>query len=243
MTLISHIARVNQLEIHQRDEMFALMDRHYLNMSRDQFESDLADKKWVILVRESDRSPLCGFSTQSLIHMRHEGKEILALFSGDTIIDKDHWGNQALARAWGRLAVRLIDETKAGPLYWFLTSKGYKTYRFLPLFFHEFFPRVDRPTPHWVQKTIDALAHCKYPARYVATEGLIKPAAHSDRLRPGVADLTFPRLNDPHIRFFAERNPRHEMGDELCCLAPLTRPNFTPAAWRVIGEMDQPVEL
>jgi hypothetical protein len=42
-------------------------------------------------------------------------------------------------------------------------------------------------------------------------------------------------MNDRHVRFFVERNPGHERGDELCCLAPLTRDNFTRAAWRVIN--------
>ena len=41
------------------------------------------------------------------------------------------------------------------------------------------------------------------------------------------------RLRDPHVRFFHGRNPDHARGDELCCLAPLTRANFTPAAYRV----------
>jgi hypothetical protein len=54
-------------------------------------------------------------------------------------------------------------------------------------------------------------------------------------LRSGVAEITEQRLRDPHVRFFAERNPGHASGDELCCIAPLTRENFTPAAYRVIG--------
>jgi hypothetical protein len=50
------------------------------------------------------------------------------------------------------------------------------------------------------------------------------------------------RLRDPFVRFFVERNPGHARGDALCCLAPLTRANFTPAAYRVIGlPAEQPV--
>jgi hypothetical protein len=54
-------------------------------------------------------------------------------------------------------------------------------------------------------------------------------------LREGVAEVTPARLRDPFVRFFHERNPGHVRGEELCCLAPLTRENFTPAAYRVIG--------
>jgi len=45
------------------------------------------------------------------------------------------------------------------------------------------------------------------------------------------------------VRFFVERNPGHACGDELCCLAPLTRANFTPAAHRVIGPEPVSVEV
>ena len=47
--------------------------------------------------------------------------------------------------------------------------------------------------------------------------------------------MTSSRLRDPHVRYFAELNPGHARGDELCCIAPLTRENFTLAAQRVIG--------
>ena len=56
-----------------------------------------------------------------------------------------------------------------------------------------------------------------------------------DRLKPGVADLTAERLRDPHVHFFAERNPGHVLGEELCCLARLARNNITPAARRILG--------
>jgi hypothetical protein len=39
-------------------------------------------------------------------------------------------------------------------------------------------------------------------------------------------------LRDPAVGFFVEKNPRHELGDELCCIAPLTRKNFSVAAER-----------
>ncbi len=41
------------------------------------------------------------------------------------------------------------------------------------------------------------------------------------------------RLADPHVGFFARRNPGHERGDELVCLVELSRDNLTPAGKRV----------
>jgi hypothetical protein len=234
MTLVGQLIPAAAVTPAQRDAMFALMDRHYLNVTRGRFDSDLAEKDWVILLRDRQSGAIGGFSTQVLMDVQVAGRPMRALFSGDTIVDRDRWGDSALAHVWGRLALSLIDRAD-GELYWFLISKGYKTYRFLPLFFHEFYPRHDRPTPAWANAVIGTLARQRYPGDYDARAGVVRAGAGKDRLRPGVAELTTERQRDPHVRFFAERNPGHAAGDELCCVAPLTRANFTAAAYRVIG--------
>jgi hypothetical protein len=235
MKLQGLLLPVSALTRRQRQAMFKLMDRYYENMNPDTFAVDLDEKQWVILVRDPHTQELCGFSTQMLLEATVAGRPLTALFSGDTIIARERWGDQSLLHVWGRLALSLIDRHGDSSLYWFLISKGYKTYRLLPLFFHEFYPRVAEPTPAWARQTIDALARSKYPAAYDAHDGLVRAGARQDRLRPGIAEITPERQRDQHVRFFLERNPGHGQGDELCCIAPLTRANFTAAARRVIG--------
>jgi hypothetical protein len=235
MPLQSLLLPVDAVTAEQRATMFALMDRHYENMNPAMFAADLAEKQWVILLFDRRTEALCGFSTQVVVEALVAGRPIKALFSGDTIVDRDRWGEPALAQAWGRVALALIDSIPAGEMYWFLISKGYKTYRFLPLFFHEFYPRRDVVTPPWATAIIDVLARDRFPSAYDSSRGVVRAAPGKDRLRPGVADLTADRLRDPDVLFFAARNPGHAQGDELCCLAPLTRANFTAAAYRVIG--------
>src|SRR5689334_8795057 len=121
----------------QREAMFALMDRYYENITPASFATDLAEKQWVILLLDPQSGEVCGFSTQVLLDAAIAGRPIKALFSGDTIVARDRWGDPALAHVWGRLALSLIDALPETDLYWFLISKGYKTYRFLPLFFGE----------------------------------------------------------------------------------------------------------
>jgi hypothetical protein len=193
----------------------------------------LAEKDWVIVVADPS-GQLCGFSTQRVLEVEVAGRLVSALFSGDTIIDRAHWGDQALAHVWGRLALSLIDRGGAD-LYWFLISKGYKTYRFLPVFFHEFYPRHDTATPGLARAVLDALAGSRYPEDYDPEKGIIRATPQQYWLRPDLADVPVERLADPHVRFFLACNPGYRWGDELCCLAPLTRDNFTRAAYRVIG--------
>jgi len=235
MALVGKLVPVPRVTRAQRDAMFALMDRHFDNVSRPRFDADLDEKDWVILLVDRDSGAIGGFSTQMLLDAEVEGRPIRALFSGDTIVDRERWGDSALSHVWGRLALSLIDWLEGVELYWFLISKGYRTYRFLPVFFREFYPRHDRPTPAWANTVIDTLARRKFPNGFDAHAGVIRAGADKDRLRAGVADLTAERLHDPHVRFFAARNPGYADGDELCCIAPLTRANFTAAAYRVIG--------
>ena len=107
--------------------------------------ADLQAKQWVILLYDDNR--LCGFSTQVVFDFPHEHRLTRILFSGDTIIDKHYWGSLALPVAWGRLMLLLQSSRPDTDLFWLLTSKGYKTYRFLPVFFHEFYPCYCTPTP------------------------------------------------------------------------------------------------
>jgi hypothetical protein len=230
------VVETSQLANRQLDQMFDLMAAHYEHMRRDQFDSDLGEKQWVILVEDADHRNVLGFSTQRLLRVAaSNGKMVRALFSGDTIVQRDFWGRNPLNRLWGTFALSLMDRFPGEDLYWFLISKGYKTYRMLPVFFHEFYPRYDLPTPPAIHDLIVALGRAKFGSRFDAQRGLVPTNGDSCRLRPGVADLTPERLHDPHVAYFQQCNPRHAMGDELCCLAPLTRENFTPAAYRVMA--------
>jgi hypothetical protein len=235
MKLRGQLVPVVALNLELCNAMFTLMDRYYENLNPAVFAADLEQKQWVILLFDPRTEELCGFSTQALLEVSVAGRPVKALFSGDTIVARDRWGDPALAHVWGRLALSLIDRYAEEELHWFLISKGYKTYRFLPLFFHEFYPRVNTKTPDWAKDVIDALARFKYPDSYDGGAGVIRASASKDRLRPGIAEVTSERQRDPHVRFFLERNPCHARGDELCCIAPLTRANFTAAAYRVIG--------
>lgn len=237
MGLVAELSDAADLSSSLRNQMFALMCVHYENVRRESFDRDLLEKHWVILLRQSGERRLLGFSTQRLLDCQIDRRPVTALFSGDTIVHREHWGDRALSQCWGRLALHLINTHPQHELYWFLISQGYRTYRFLPLFFQAFYPRRDLTTPAHMQVVTDALARTLYPRDYDPTRGVIRATASQYRLRAGIADVTTARSRDPDVAFFARQNPGHARGDELCCLAPLTRDNFTAAAYRVIGEV------
>ena len=234
---------VPDLDRSRRNEMYELFARNFDQTSRDRFAHDLARKHWVLLLIEPASGRLCGFSTQVLLRFRWREQNLRFVFSGDTIVDPGYWGETALIREWGRLIARLLKTDASEPLYWFLISKGYKTYRFLPVFFREFYPSFDRDKPSAVREIMDALGETMFAGHYNAQRGIVVASPEKDRLCPELARVDSARLADPHIRFFLESNPGYARGDELCCLAPLDFDNFTPAGIRLLDPVNRPTLL
>lgn len=217
MNLAAHTLPVRELTPVDLAGMLQLMDAHYAGVTEPQFRADLATKDWVILLRAG--AELCGFSTQVAFDHVCAGRVVRVVFSGDTIIDKQHWGSLALPVAWGRLMLQLLAERPDTALYWLLTSKGYKTYRFLPVFFREFTPCHDHAASPFEAELLRSLAAVRFGTRFDPVAGVLRADAGGQRLREGIAELDEKRLRDPHVAFFQERNPGHRQGDELVCLA------------------------
>jgi|688.fasta_scaffold21578_1 hypothetical protein len=226
------IETVADLTAADRRQLWRLMDAHYVGLEPAEFDRDLAEKEWVITLRRAN-GELVGFSTQTLLPVAGH-PACLALFSGDTVVAAAYRRSTALAGLWGVLALRLADAHPGRRLYWFLISKGYKTYRYLPMFFRAYHPRAGQTAAAETGAILDALGRARFGTRYDPVRRIVVAQEDGCRLRPDVAPIDTARLDDPHVRFFVHANPGHARGDELCCLAPLDRDNFTPAAWRVI---------
>lgn len=232
MTLEASISTQVHLPREIRERMLDLHTRHFAGVHRDRFLLDLEEKDWVILLRTDDGT-LAGFSTQKLITLAIAGRTVRFLFSGDTIVDRAHWNTPLLAGCFGHLMLRLMDTHGSDDLFWFLISKGYRTYRFLPVFFHRFWPAPDRETPADMAALLHAVATQKFGGAYDRHAGVIRPP-NGDRLVPDLADVSPARRQDPHVAFFLSRNPGFAQGEELACLAPIHRDNLNVYAQRVI---------
>lgn len=214
--LTARLASVNELSPATVSQMWGLFARHYEGVSRARFDRDLGEKTRVILATDSGDGALRGFSTIQVLGRRIGGRRATVVYSGDTIIDPAYWGQRALQGAFLRLLVLTKLSAPATPLYWFLISKGYKTYLLLARNFHRFWPRQGQATPAPQAELIRSLAAEKFGRAYRDDLGIIQ--AEDGRVRAGLAPITAELLRDPDVRFFVERNPGHAAGDELCCL-------------------------
>lgn len=225
MSITSRIAEIGGLPAGTLDDMFALMRAHYRNVGRAAFERDLAAKDRAILLFDDGR--LCGFSTQVLFAHDFRGEAVRVVFSGDTIVDQAHWKSLALPVAWGRMMLGLLREAPDTPLYWLLTSKGFRTYRFLPVFFREFVPRSDRDAPARERELLRHLAAARFGPRFDPGTGILAARPEDQHLRADLAVIPESRRSDPHVAFFERANPGHARGDELVCLCRFEEANLT----------------
>lgn len=212
------------------DEMYTLFTRYFVDHDRKVFDSDLALKDHVILLESG--SKLVGFSTMQFTREHYKGREIAVLFSGDTIIDSEFWGSGQLETAFLDTALKMRDSLGM-PVYWFLICSGYRTYRYLSVFMKEFWPRWDRATPPEAQELLAYLALQRFGDAY--DNGIVK--LPGGRLRDGVSPINESRMKNPHVAFFAQRNPGHLDGHELACLTRLEPGNLSRAGLRVLGRL------
>ena len=210
----------------QVQEMLGIMQTYFLNVTRDQFLTDLEEKDQVILLSEDGR--VRGFSTQMRLQHNINGHQINVVFSGDTVIERSHWCSLALPLAFGGLMFSILAENPEAKLYWLLTSKGYKTYRFLPVFFRRFYPSIMNRTPTFEKELLCSFGRQKFGDRFDAESDIVRAREGAQCLRPGVADITTARRRDKHILFFEKANPDHARGDELVCIARFHENNLNP---------------
>jgi hypothetical protein len=229
------LKRVDRLDADRRTQMFALLERHFDGVSAEVFAADLDEKNWALLFE--DDGELVGFSTLLLYPFVHEGETLTVVYSGDTIVEPAAWGSTALPRLWIDAVRRLHAGHGAqhgrSRLVWLLITSGFRTYRFLPVFWHDFHPRHDAAIPPEVAALRDALAGQRFGDRYDPARGIVR-LGNPQALRKHLSGVPEARRTDPHVAFFLSANPGHGRGDELVCITELSEENLTRAGWRMV---------
>ena len=210
-----------------READVAAMERlyreFYVGADEADFRRNLAEKDYAILLRGTG---VCGFSTMKLV----EVAGMRVLFSGDTVVETSQRGQWGLAGGFGHMIKFVEGMFPDVAVYWFLISKGARTYRFLPTFFRRYVPGPVADAN--LSARLARVASAFYPREYNPATGVLHFVGKKDRLR---GDLL--RMDTESVRFRA-LNPGWGTGDELCCLAPLETDNLNRLGLRVIEATD-----
>lgn len=204
--------------------LFSLMEETYDSCDKGQFIEDLLEKDDLILLKDQANT-IQGFTTLISSSVCINGEQARVVFSGDTLISREYWGTPTLAVATVRYFCKLYNKDMA-PLYWILISKGYRTYRFMPLYFHEFWPRLDSTIPAQIKAIRDKYITKKYGSRYNSERAII--SADESQYYLNSEQQECHGSSRPDVAFFLEANPGYTKGDELVCICEISPENFRP---------------
>jgi hypothetical protein len=233
--LVGRTVRRDTLAPAQAERMLDLLATFFEGVDRPTFAADLREKSHVILL-EDEAGSLRGFSTLLVYRTDVPGLDATIVYSGDTIVDPAWWGSASLAVSWLAAARSLTVEHASRDVYWLLLTSGFRTYRFLPVFWRDFYPRHDGGDAH--RPLADALAAERFGSRYDASRGIVR-FGRPQILVPELRDVPTGRSVDPHVAFFLERNPGHVDGDELVCVTDIGDHNLTAAGRRIARAVER----
>ena len=226
MKLTSRVVKTEELTPNNINTMYSLMEDVYFGTNFDRFKSDLFAKDFVLLLDDNENK-IAGFTTLQIFDF--EGKIII--YSGDTVIREDVRGEIELMRAWWRFSYKIQQQNPTKEVLWLLISKGWRTYKFFPMFLEKYYPSHKYQTPDEIQNFIDRLSVKKFGNCY--KNGLIIPE-NPDMLKSGQDDIPEKRMDDEDVKFFLSKNPEFYKGNELVCLAKLHPDNLTKAGKRLL---------
>lgn len=214
-------SKVKNLDI---DRLFLLMDNNYNHISREIFERDLFKKDYVGILTADNQ--IHGFTTYAINPYNCGTEEYNILFSGDTIISPEYWGTQILMQSWFRTVGSLISQDPDKKWYWYLLSKGHRTYMYLPLFFSDYYPSPTGTKDPDYKEIIDRCSELFYGDEFYKEDGVIKFEKKVGELKEEHIQATYNKKKSTYASFFLKKNPGFYKGDELVCMTEISRENL-----------------
>jgi hypothetical protein len=224
-SLRAEVLTVDDISARLRDTMYQVYSSYFQATDRTRFEQDLAGKTHTVFLYDQSAA-LRGFSTLALYPFSLNDSLCQIVFSGDTIVHHEYWGQQLLPMKWIELTGVFKSQQPEAPLYWFLIVKGYRTYRYLPLFAKQYYPTHREETPAHLQSLLDELARSRFGDCYDAECGVIRFGESRGHLAPEWARVPERVADRPDVQFFLQHNPGHVRGDELACITELSVDNL-----------------
>tara|TARA_B100000787_G_scaffold149538_1_gene121584 strand:- start:7053 stop:7724 length:672 start_codon:yes stop_codon:yes gene_type:complete len=202
------------------------MEQNYSSISFLAFKNDLKNKQFIGILKDVGNQ-IQGFTTYAINPFGLGTSKYNILFSGDTIISPTYWGSQELVKGWCKTVGGLIAGKPEKKWYWFLLSKGHRTYMYLPLFFEKYYPALNKSKEADLFPIINKCANAMYGSNWNPDKKVITFDKSHGELKKIHIETTLKKVkSNVHIDFFLQRNPGFENGDELTCMAELNVDNM-----------------
>ena len=206
------------------EQMYYLMQENYDFVELGRFKSDLYKKDLVGILIDSDNF-IQGFTTFSLNPCEYENSDFNILFSGDTVISSSYTGSQELAKGWCKTAGYFLAKNPHKKLFWYLMSKGYRTYLYLPFFFNNYYPSISKEYSSEYYRIANRVSSYLFGNNWHPQEGVIKFDSSLGQIKKVHVEKSFSKSNR-HVKFFISKNPGFINGEELVCVTEISVDNL-----------------
>ena len=205
--------------------MYTLMQDNYDYVLLENFKKDLLQKDYVGVLTDINNI-IQGFTTYAINPKNYSSNEFNIMFSGDTVISENYTGSQALTKGWVDTVAFFIKKYPNKKLLWFLMSKGYKTYLYLPFFFQKYYPALEKDRNDLrLIDIINNVSEILYPNNWNKLTGIIKFNKKIGQIKERHISKSVDK-NNKHVDFFIQKNPGYTEGDELVCMAEVNINNL-----------------
>ena len=224
---------VAELDGQTRRAMCDLYLSSYEATNAELFEGDLRSKDEALLLHFGPR--LVGFTTLRVFDAVWQGADIRVVFSGDTVVDREHWGQQTLSLNWVRRMGHIKRMQPEKRLVWLLLVKGHRTYRYLHVFAKTFHPREGQHDAN-LAALASHLARQQFHEDYNAATGLVEFVPSRGQLKQDLAEPRPDEESRAGVAYFLQRNPAFRLGHELVCVCDVEEDNMKPMTLRLFRQ-------
>jgi hypothetical protein len=214
--------KIQYISILQLLEMHKVFVQYYHNANLHNFVTDMGKKTGVIILQEKNTKKIIGFSTWTELDITTDGKKSIGIFSGDTVVEKEYWGNKELQKTFVKQLLKTKIKNPQTSVFWLLISKGYKTYLLLTNNFPKHYPS-HKSNNIKLESIVDDYCEQLYPDAYNKDNRLLNFGDNYQYLKDDVAEIT-PHMTDENleIRHFTKLNPSWQQGTELPCVGEVS---------------------
>lgn len=220
--LTASFKKIKHVSVPQLLEMHKVFIQYYHNADLHTFVTDMGKKTGVILLQDKRNERIVGFSTWTELNIKQNGENSIGIFSGDTVVEKEFWGNKELQKTFVKQLLKTKIKNPKTPVFWLLISKGYKTYLLLTNNFPKHYPSHEKNNIK-LESIVDEYCEQLYPSAYNKENRLLNFGDDYQYLKGDVAEITDDMTDEnPKIRHFAKLNPSWQQGTELPCVGEVS---------------------
>jgi len=217
------VTTLNFEEIHLelKEQMWQLYYQNYDDVTREQFELDLAEKNKIFIGMDERTGEFAGFSAMKLYFETVNNKKIGVIYSGDTMFRKEYWGQKGLHKCFFLESLKFKLKNPFTPFYWLFISMGYKTYLIMAKNCLEYWPHYHKLTPPNKLEILNVVSSRKFGHDFHPETGIVSFSNVKCKLSNHVAKIDETILELPEVNFLVKKNPGFQNGDELVSIINL----------------------